>query len=233
LTKRGHDVTVAVNGLEAVTAVERESFDVVLMDVQMPEMGGLEATAAIRERERRTGGHVRIVALTAHAMKGDEERCLAAGMDGYLKKPIDRLELFAAVELGSSSVAPAGTAAWDRPFDPAEMLEWLGDDKVLGHEVVGLFLEECPKLLAAIKTAVDHADARQLYVGAHTLKGAAGNLTARRLAEAARALEVLGREASLDNTAVAWARLDREAQQILATLRETDRQFTAEAACAS
>ena len=98
LTKRGHDVTVANNGLEALAALERGAFDVVLMDVQMPEMGGLEATAAIRQRERDTGGHMRIVAMTAHAMNGDRERCLAAGMDGYLSKPIDPAMLYATLE---------------------------------------------------------------------------------------------------------------------------------------
>ena len=87
LSQRGHHVTVTNNGREALAALERETFDLVLMDVQMPEMGGLEATAAIRERERHTGGHVRIVAMTAHAMTGDRERCLAAGMDAYLPSP--------------------------------------------------------------------------------------------------------------------------------------------------
>ena len=95
LTRRGHKVTVVNNGREALDALEREAFDLVLMDVQMPEMGGFEATAAIRARERDTGGHIRIVAMTAHAMNGDRERCLAAGMDGYLSKPIDPRMLFA------------------------------------------------------------------------------------------------------------------------------------------
>jgi CheY-like chemotaxis protein len=98
LTRRGHAVTVVNNGLEALAALERETFDLVLMDVQMPVMGGFEATAAIRRRERETGTRQRIVAMTAHAMTGDQERCLAAGMDGYLAKPIDSRLLFAAVE---------------------------------------------------------------------------------------------------------------------------------------
>jgi two-component system sensor histidine kinase/response regulator len=98
LTRRGHQVTIANNGLEAVAALERDSYDLVLMDVQMPEMGGYAATAAIRERERRTGGHQRIVAMTAHAMSGDRERCLAAGMDGYLSKPLAAHTLFSVVE---------------------------------------------------------------------------------------------------------------------------------------
>jgi CheY-like chemotaxis protein len=98
LTKRGHAVTVVSTGREALDALERESFDVVLMDVQMPDMDGFEATAAIRAREQTTGAHVRIVAMTAHAMQGDRERCLAAGMDDYISKPIDQLTLFDLVE---------------------------------------------------------------------------------------------------------------------------------------
>jgi CheY-like chemotaxis protein len=93
LEKRGHRVVVAGTGLEALKALEKESFDLVLMDVQMPEMDGLEATAAIREKEKGTGAHQAVVALTAHAMKGDREKCLAGGMDGYLTKPIRPQEL--------------------------------------------------------------------------------------------------------------------------------------------
>ena len=98
LEKRGHKVTVAGDGREAVDALERDAYDLVLMDVQMPEMGGLEATALIRAREQHTGGHTRIVAMTAHAMTGDRERCLEAGMDDYLSKPIDPQTLFAIAE---------------------------------------------------------------------------------------------------------------------------------------
>ena len=93
LEKRGHRVTVKANGREAVAALANQSFDLVLMDVQMPEMDGFEATAVIREKEKHTGSHMPIVALTAHAMKGDKDRCLAAGMDGYLAKPIRSQEL--------------------------------------------------------------------------------------------------------------------------------------------
>jgi signal transduction histidine kinase/CheY-like chemotaxis protein len=102
LSKRGHTVTVVPNGREALDALERDTFDLVLMDLQMPEMGGLEATAAIRAREAQTGGHMRIVAMTAHAMTGDREKCLDAGMDGYLSKPIEGASLFAEVERDGS-----------------------------------------------------------------------------------------------------------------------------------
>jgi signal transduction histidine kinase/ActR/RegA family two-component response regulator len=98
LTKRGHQVTLAEDGGEAVARLEQESFDLVLMDLQMPGMSGLDATAVIRQREQKSGGHVRIIAMTARAMASDREQCLAAGMDGYLSKPIDRALLFEAVE---------------------------------------------------------------------------------------------------------------------------------------
>jgi CheY-like chemotaxis protein len=98
LEKRGHRVTVVGNGREALDATEQPVFDVVLMDLEMPVMGGLEATAAIRSREQATGGHIPIIAMTAHAMVGDREKCLAVGMDGYVSKPVHSEELYAALE---------------------------------------------------------------------------------------------------------------------------------------
>ncbi|HJZ74269.1 MAG TPA: response regulator [Vicinamibacterales bacterium] len=106
LTRRGHRVTVARNGLEVLDAFDRETFDAILMDIQMPTMGGLEAATAIRRKERGRGSRVRIIALTAHAMKRDRERCLDAGMDGYLAKPIDRKLLFDVIERGSAGLVP-------------------------------------------------------------------------------------------------------------------------------
>jgi CheY-like chemotaxis protein len=107
LEKEGHTVVLATNGKEALAAVMRESFDVVLMDVQMPEMDGLEATAAIRLWERDTGRHQGIIAMTAHAMKGDRDRCLEAGMDGYVSKPIQIKELWKAIEEVFPAPGPA------------------------------------------------------------------------------------------------------------------------------
>jgi CheY-like chemotaxis protein len=98
LERRGHEVTVARNGRAALEALEKQTPDLVLMDVQMPEMNGFEATAAIREGELKTGNHLPIIAMTAHAMSGDKERCLAAGMDGYVSKPIRADDLFSVVE---------------------------------------------------------------------------------------------------------------------------------------
>ena len=109
LEKRGYIVSVAANGLEALAALDKQDFDVMLMDVQMPEMDGFGATLAIREKEKSTGGHIPIIAMTAHALKGDEERCLSVGMDAYISKPIRTNELFATIErvLGNSSQAGA------------------------------------------------------------------------------------------------------------------------------
>src|SRR6202022_1671902 len=113
LEKRGHRVVVAGNGREALDALEKGNFDLVLMDVQMPEMDGLEATASIREKEKTSGLHQPIIALTAHAMKGDREKCLAAGMDGYLTKPIRPPELDQILEEHAArrSTTPGSTSA--------------------------------------------------------------------------------------------------------------------------
>jgi CheY-like chemotaxis protein len=110
LERRGHQVTLAQTGVEAVSASQRAAFDIVFMDLQMPEMGGLEATAAIRQREHAAGGHVPIVAMTAHAMKGDRERCLESGMDGYLSKPVKTSELDAVLATVAAGVPAAGAA---------------------------------------------------------------------------------------------------------------------------
>jgi two-component system sensor histidine kinase/response regulator len=230
LTKRGHTVTVANNGLEALTEFDRSAFDVVLMDVQMPEMGGLEATAAIRERERIKGGHLRIVAMTAHAMKGDRERCLAAGMDGYLSKPIDPGLLYAALEhqttgpgapvaAGPSVSASAGPAA-AMPVDRGSLLQRVGGDEELLMAVVRIFLDDCPRRLAAIKGAVDSRDVEQIRTAAHALKGAAANLSAQGLFEAAKTLERLGAEGRVEPTEAAWRRLSIEAMRVIQTLHE-------------
>jgi signal transduction histidine kinase/CheY-like chemotaxis protein/HPt (histidine-containing phosphotransfer) domain-containing protein len=229
LSKRGHRVVVAENGVRALDALARERFDLVLMDVQMPDMGGLEATAAIRTRERDTGGHVRIVAMTAHAMTGDRERCLAAGMDGYLSKPIDPRMLFAAVEQPHEAAAGApasgggaaagGAAAGGAAIDRAAVLERLGGDLSLLSEVSRLFLEDCPARLAAIKAAVDARDAAAIRTSAHALKGAAGNLSARGLFDATRTLERIGAESRLDAAEAGWRRVAMEAAHVMDALR--------------
>jgi two-component system, sensor histidine kinase and response regulator len=127
LEKQGHRVVVVNNGHEALAALERDGFDLVLMDVQMPELDGFEATARIRAREQDTGRHIPIIAMTAHALKGDRERCLAAGMDSYLSKPIQPPELLAVIE--SLTAVPV-------------VAELNGPSSSLGGEVFDQALEE-------------------------------------------------------------------------------------------
>ena len=187
LTRRGHHVTVAQDGREALARLDQETFDLVLMDLQMPVMGGLDATVAIRLRERVTGQHVRIVAMTAHAMSSDRERCLAAGMDGYLSKPIDPPMLFAVVEQDGDGGGGVQTAvAGPVTFDEDALRHRLSGDDELMTDVIRVFLEDLPVRLAAIKDAVTGRNADALRAAAHALKGAAGNLSAGGLFEAAQ-----------------------------------------------
>ena len=191
------------------------------MDVQMPEMDGLEATAAIRARERVGGGHVRIVAMTARAMNGDRERCLAAGMDGYLSKPINREMLTATVEQEAQEAEWAGSPVASNPeasVDRAELMERLDGDQALLADVIAIFLDDCPRRLTAIKAAVDQGDAVRIEAAAHALKGAAGNLSAAALFDAAQTLERIGAEGRLSAAEPAWRRLAMEAAHVMDTL---------------
>jgi two-component system, sensor histidine kinase and response regulator len=215
LQKRGHQVTVVGNGREALDAILREGFDVVLMDVQMPEMGGIEATAAIRQHEAKAGGHIRIVAMTSHAMSGDRDRCLAAGMDGYLSKPINQAVLFKAVEQGGDGDLPAAPAA----LDAAGLLARVGGDTELMREVIRLFLEDCPARLSAVRSAIVAGDAEGLRGAAHALRGAAGTLSARGVVDAAMVLERMGAENRLAAAEAAWKTLNAEAAHLAAALQ--------------
>jgi signal transduction histidine kinase/CheY-like chemotaxis protein len=209
LTRRGHDVIVVNNGREALTRLERETFDLVLMDLQMPVMGGLDATIAIRARERGTGQHVRIIAMTAHAMSTDRERCLAAGMDGYISKPIDPPTLFRTVE------AASGPAS----FDEEGLRRRLAGDDELMTEAIGLFLDDLPARLAAVGAAVDVRDGPALHAAAHALKGAAATMSANRLMAAAAILEQAGAQSRLDSIDTAWQGLSDEAAMVMDLLR--------------
>ncbi len=208
LQKRGHRITAVENGRAAVAALTSPAakrFDVVLMDVQMPEMNGLEATAAIRQHEAAGGAHVPIIALTAHALQGDRERCLAAGMDAYLAKPIDVEELISTVETraeGGSSPLPeaaATLAAAPLPvFDQGAALKHSGGDRRLLTEVVALFRADYPSSLRQIESAIQTNDAEQLRFSAHALKGALATVGSHAGREAAFTLEQMGRAGDVD-----------------------------------
>jgi two-component system sensor histidine kinase/response regulator len=223
LERRGHEVTAVGNGREALDQLDAVSFDVVLMDLQMPVMSGLAATAAIRERERTTGGHVPIVAMTAHAMAGDRDRCLASGMDGYLSKPVDPQLLFAAVEQHAATVAVPVTSAAVAIFDMEALLGRVGGDRELMIEVIRLFLEDYPSRLRNIGVAMEANDADAVRIAAHALKGAAGSLGAVAVYETSSALEQLGGEGRLDAARAVWERLLIDVDTFVAVVRPLNR----------
>jgi PAS domain S-box-containing protein len=207
LVKRGHSVTVVPNGKLALDALEAQTFDVILMDVQMPEMDGFEATAAIRRNEEVSGAHIPIIAMTAHALKGDRERCLAAGMDEYISKPIraeELLNLIESVTAGSGSTHNA-VEATHPIIDWNLALERVDGDEVLLGDLAKLFCQEYPGMLAAVQEAVLVKDAERLERAAHTLKGSVGALGAQDACDAALTLERLARAGDLDDADEAYA----------------------------
>src|SRR5439155_25785749 len=221
LQRRGHRVTIARNGKEALAAIERHRFDAVLMDVQMPEMGGFEATAEIRARERDSGRHLPIVAMTAHAMKGDRERCLECGMDEYLSKPLDSRRLCAMVEsVAAGQPAPPSSADDHRGVANYEaVLARVGGDTELLADVSRLFIDEVPGHSEEIRSALDARDADALRRTAHTLKRAAANFDAAALVGAARQLEEMGRTGEFTDCDVAGEMLTGDTAELIATLR--------------
>ena len=219
LEERGHSVEVVNNGRAAVERVAEQPFDVVLMDVQMPEMDGIEATAAIRRAEAQTGGHIPIVAMTAHAMKGDRDRFLAAGMDGYVAKPVRPHELYAAVEGGDPNAEAELPAPVDVPFEWDAALENVGGDEAMLRELAEMFFTECPKLMEQIREHIAGADGPELRRAAHTLKGSAHVFGAEEVAGAAHRLEEIGREEAFADAEEALALLEDEVTRLLPALR--------------
>jgi CheY-like chemotaxis protein/HPt (histidine-containing phosphotransfer) domain-containing protein len=227
----GHAVTLAKNGKEAIEILQNGKFDVVLMDVQMPEVDGYQATAAIREQERHSGRHIPIIAMTAHAMKGDREKCLAAGMDDYISKPIRVATLqkvLQTVQLdgqepagtvraeASPSVEPGG----DSPefFDKNEARrQCLGNDALLGR-VVQSFLDSIPRSRQVLQMAAANGNLTALAKAAHALKGAAGSIVAQRCHKAALALERTAKDGNLERSKEVLEVLGKELDTLEALL---------------
>ncbi len=230
LEKRGHSVVVAWNGKEALAALEREPFDLVLMDVEMPEMGGFEATAYIRRREGDTGKHVPILALTAHAMKGDRERCLQAGMDGYVAKPIQARELYQAISELLPATPSAETVVSAAILDRGEALEHVGGDLELLRELIDVFLQECPRMMEEARDALRTADILKLKRAAHSIKGAAGILGGKMVFETALRLETIARQGDLSQAEPAWKALRQAVEQLQDALTESRQAPSAERA---
>jgi signal transduction histidine kinase len=237
LEKMGHAVTVAGNGRETLDQMEKQSFDVVLMDVQMPELDGMEATRIIRHRERESGGHQPIIAMTAHAMKGDREKCLDGGMDGYVSKPIRPKTLQEEIQRVLADCRDAGPVESPLPdatvesmrtadiFDEEELLERVDGDSELAQELLELFTEQRDPMFSAVRDALASRDSELLRTAAHTLKGALGNISAKSASEAARLVEYAAAEDDMVTAAGHVTTLRGELERLaerLQTLQEGD-----------
>jgi CheY-like chemotaxis protein len=229
LEKRGYDVTAVGDGEAALVAIEGRRFDVILMDIQMPRKDGLETTTAIRAKESTTGGHLPIIALTAHAMKGDRERCLSAGMDAYISKPIRSRELFEAIDsVLQGSIAQPLTAqplpgekkqeAAAAPFDEALLLSRTDGSHELCTLLVDAFCQEYPTRMAALRQALQQRDSTALARAAHALKGAVASFTEGRALEATVALEKIALGGDLLGADQAHERLATELDRLQAAL---------------
>jgi GAF domain-containing protein/CheY-like chemotaxis protein/HPt (histidine-containing phosphotransfer) domain-containing protein len=220
LEKRGHHVEVMGTGTEALAVLARQAFDLVLMDVQMPEMDGLEATTSIRERERATGAHLPIIALTAHALKGDQERCLAAGMDAYVTKPMKADELYAAIDRLLPSIVDEKTPAEKLPIDLSTALVTVEGDHALLADMVALLVEDYPTQAVALRQALADDDAPQVERLGHSLKGALGAIGATTAQTLASELETRGRAAQLEGASTVLEKLERELARVAAFFAE-------------
>lgn len=210
LKKAGYRADLADNGRAAVEALDKKPYDLVLMDIQMPEMDGFEATSAIRNKEG-DGKHMTIIAMTAHAMKGDRERCLEAGMDDYISKPIDPEELLRVIrkwtrsKMNVSSPEPeirhadeAGVrddnAPETSPVDLKSAMSRFDDDREFYKEMLREFLNYVPDQVRELEEAIASGDAEKVQKSAHSIKGAAGNLSAHNIFSTALNIENKGRE---------------------------------------
>src|SRR5579862_3104610 len=222
LTKRGHSVQVATNGRKVLDLFENGQFDTILMDVQMPEMDGFKTTAAIRSKEKVTGTHIPIIAMTAHAVKGDRERCLAAGMDGYLPNSINAENFMEVLENFSGHTGPVEAPSVPaRPvLDYQVALSRVDDDHDLLMDLGRLFRVECAKLLGEIRDAAARKDMNALHRAAHSLKGSVTTFAAEDSFDAALKVELLGLTGESAGVAEAVSTLEAEIGRLLAALEE-------------
>jgi CheY-like chemotaxis protein len=192
MEKWQYDYTIVENGRLALEALKSGSYDLVLMDVQMPDMDGIEATRSIRSLEKQTGGHVPIIAMTAHAIKGDREDCLEAGMDDYVSKPIDADKLHAIIEeLQNARSSRQSAADLDNPVAQG-LIAAFDDDWDFFNEVVAIFQDDYPRHLETLRQARSSNDAEEFSRAAHSLKGMLRNFNAEAAAGTAHQLEQIG-----------------------------------------
>jgi CheY-like chemotaxis protein len=224
LEQWGHRVSLVKNGREAADRAATDRFDLILMDLQMPEMGGLEATSAIREYERTVGRHTPIVAVTAHAMAGDREQCLAAGMDAYVSKPL-RPEALSAILDDLRPTRRARTRRTQarveetRGVDVNALLSGFGGRPQLVAEVIDVFLEDAPAMLTRLREAIREGDAGRVASAAHAIKGSVGLFTQKEAFTTARALEHAARGGDLSGVDTSCAAVEEGVAQLTTELR--------------
>jgi CheY-like chemotaxis protein len=204
----GHSVTPVPDGVQALAMLDRRRFDVAILDVHMPGADGFDVTKEIRRREASTGQRLAIIAMTARAMPGDRERCLGAGMDSYVAKPVQAERLFETLESLTEPAIDFGAA----------LLERAGGNAELQQRIARLFLEHAPDARARLHDAVARRDAPGMAASAHWLKGAVGNFPAPVATEAAARVEMLSRNGDLDAAAAACAALDTELDRLAQAL---------------
>jgi signal transduction histidine kinase/DNA-binding response OmpR family regulator/HPt (histidine-containing phosphotransfer) domain-containing protein len=227
LERMGHTTVLAINGREALASLAAGPFDLVFMDVQMPEIDGLSATREVRRREKQTGCHIPIIAMTAHAVNGDKERCLQSGMDAYISKPVTShgiaetiAEVFGVDRplpvLPIATPIPASSPVWDR----TKALERVDGDEPLLRELVQIFLEESPKQLTAMRRAIESANLEAIETTAHSLKGELGYLGLPTAAEKAKDLERMGRERTLQPVAELFLTFQSEVSAVAGAMQQ-------------
>ncbi len=229
LERWNHQPILVENGREALKAFRREVFDIVLMDVQMPEMDGLQTAAAIRQVEQKTGGRTPIVAMTAHVVKGDRERCLNAGMDQYVSKPIDSEKLFEAIEsltAQRTGVNKRATAADSPTIDNKLLMKGFDGDWNFLKEVIEIFLDDYPRLIDNLRKSFEDGDCNTLMRSAHSLKGMLKNFQAEKAAETAFDLEKKGKAENLSDVEMGIEDLSAQIAQIDKMLRGVLKQRT-------
>jgi CheY-like chemotaxis protein/HPt (histidine-containing phosphotransfer) domain-containing protein len=223
LERHGHRVTIANNGQQALDLASSDGFDAILMDVQMPEMDGIEATRAIREQEKQTGRHIPIIAMTAHALKGDRERCLDCGMDEYVSKPVRERQLLTALRavLGEAVTEAPPEAPQPEAHADEQVLDWeaalriCAGDRDLLRDIAEAFLEEHPRRLDEIRRAIDTADWELLHRAAHTIKGSMRYFGAPAVFDRAFGLEQLAANRSLEGAEEIFGLLKQELAKLV------------------
>ena len=216
LEKRGYTVSTAVDGREALAVLEAETFDVVLMDVRMPRMDEFEATAVIRRSERGSGSHIPIIALTASAMKGDREKCLEVGMDGYVSKPLRASDVYEVVEglvlpnTDERKAERVGGTVPEKVFDRGRALSHVSGDWRLLREGAELFLDGVPSLLSKVRDPIKSHDAQALERAVRRLKGPLVGLGAEAAVEAAQRLQTMGLGGDLAAAETVYHELETE-----------------------